>query len=211
LLGTPDRTISSEASKMKNLIYKITNTINNKMYIGQTTQGLLQRQREHVSRFNRGERDHKLYLAFRKYGIDAFKFEVICVALDASYLNELEVAFIAEYNSYDKGYNMTVGGDTVSEETRQKLSSIFKGRKITWYDKIVETKRVNGTLGNGSKTTYKVQTPNGILHTGDNLNLYCKEQQIDYSNLLKTLKRTTACKGYVLLERSTTSSKERRD
>lgn len=196
---------------MKNLIYKITNTINNKVYIGQTTQGLLQRQREHVSRFNRGERDHKLYLAFRKYGIDVFKFEVICVALDASYLNELEVAFIIEYNSYNKGYNMTVGGNTVSEETKQKLRNIFKGRKITWYDKIVETKRVNGTLGNGRKTTYKVQTPNGILHTGDNLHLYCKEQQLDYSNLLKTLKRPTACKGYILLERSTTSSKERRD
>lgn len=196
---------------MKNLIYKITNTINNKVYIGQTTQGLLQRQREHVSRFNRGERDHKLYLAFRKYGIDVFKFEVICVALDASYLNELETLLIKEHNSFNKGYNMTVGGDTVSQETRQKLSSIFKGRKITWYDKIVETKRANNTLGNGSKTSFKVQKPDGTLHTGDNLNLYCKEQNIDYSNLLKTLKRTTACKGYILLERSTTSSKERRD
>ncbi len=196
---------------MKNLIYSITNTLNNKVYIGQTTQGLLQRQREHVSRFNRGERDHKLYLAFRKYGLDVFKFEVICVALDASYLNELETLLIKEYNSFNRGYNMTVGGDTVSQETKQKLSSIFKGRKITWYDKIVETKRANNTLGNGSQTSFKVQKPDGTLHTGDNLNLYCKEQNLDYSNLLKTLKRTTACKGYILLERSTTSSQERRD
>ena len=196
---------------MKNLIYKITNTINNKVYIGQTTQGLVQRQREHVSRFNRGERDHKLYLAFRKYGLEAFKFEVICIALDASNLNELEIMFIKEYNSFNRGYNMTVGGDTVSLETRQKLSCIFKGRKITWYDKIVDTKRKNGTLGNGIKTSYKLITPTGELQSGNDLALYCKEHQIDHSNLLKTLKRPSTCKGYVLLERSTTSSKERRD
>lgn len=158
---------------MKNLIYKITNTVNNKVYIGQTTQGLLQRQREHVSRFNRGERDHKLYQAFRKYGIECFTFEVICYALCETYLDALEIAFITNYNSYNKGYNMTVGGDTVSKETRQKLSAIFKGRKITWYDKIVETKRKNNTLGNGSQTTYKVQNPQGAILTGENLNLFC--------------------------------------
>ena len=53
-----------------NQVYKITNKINDKVYVGITTQGANRRWSEHLYRFNSGERDHKIYLAMKKYGID---------------------------------------------------------------------------------------------------------------------------------------------
>jgi len=114
----------------KNVIYKITNLVNGKVYIGQTTQGFLQRRREHICRFNRGERDHRIYLAFKKYGFDSFSWEVICQTTDASLLNTLEQFFIRKYNSYLKGYNCNEGGFSVSEETRRKISETQRANDL---------------------------------------------------------------------------------
>lgn len=117
---------------MKNwLIYSITNTVNGKIYVGQTRQGLARRKAEHIHRFNLGERDHKLYRAMRKYGIDKFRFDIVCYAPKLEDLDELERQVIAEHNSFQRGYNMTCGGDSISDETRAKLSAIHMGRKIT--------------------------------------------------------------------------------
>lgn len=189
---------------MKNVIYRITNTINQKVYIGQTTQGLKKRKGEHVYRFNRGERDHKLYLAFKKYGIDSFVFESICTALKSEYLNELEQQLISEYNSFSKGYNMTIGGDAVSQETRDKLSKIFRGRKITWYDKILESRAKNP---NDLRQKYHLLQKEGVTFEVHNLTKFCRENDLDIANLYHTRNSKKTHKGYLLLESSTTSRK----
>ena len=189
---------------MKNIIYKITNLVNGKVYIGLTTQGLKQRQREHISRLNRSERDHKLYLAMRKYGPDSFSFEELCCALSSEQLNELEKDFIKEYNSFNKGYNMTIGGDTVSEETKQKLSARFKGRKIEWYNKILASRKQNKQ----DKTIkyHSLLTSYGTIIEVHNLSDFCKSNKMDISNLYHYSKKDKFLKGYLWLESSTTSS-----
>ena len=58
------------------IVYKITNLINGKVYIGQTVRSLEERYRGHIQRANKGYMG-KLYPAMRKYGIDNFKPEVI--------------------------------------------------------------------------------------------------------------------------------------
>lgn len=189
---------------MKNLVYKITNKINNKVYIGLTTQGFIQRKREHISRFNRGERDHKLYQAMKKYGIDNFEFTELFYVFDLNDLANFEIQFINEYNSFNRGYNMTVGGNTVSQETKDKLSSIFKGRKITWYDKILESRKQKGSIcGGHNKQWYKIQLPSGKIVEGVSLAHFCKEHLLSQSNLVSKGKS----KGYILLGRSTTIPK----
>lgn len=55
-------------------IYKITNTVNNKKYIGQSI-NIIDRWREHRQRANNGT--EYLYQAIRKYGIQNFVFEVV--------------------------------------------------------------------------------------------------------------------------------------
>lgn len=92
-------------------IYKITNVINNKVYIGQTHYTIQKRWIEHCSAFNK--LDYPLYRAMRKYGQDNFIIEEIEQVPD-ELLNEHEIYWIGFYHSYAPlgcGYNVTLGGE----------------------------------------------------------------------------------------------------
>ena len=91
-------------------IYKITNNINNKVYIGKTEQiNPEERWREHLREAGREGRKHRaIYAAMRKYGIENFSFEVL---EETQLPNEREQDYIQEYDSYHNGYNETLGGD----------------------------------------------------------------------------------------------------
>lgn len=123
------------------LIYKITNLINGKIYVGQTTRTLEERKWQHINSAKKGCKTH-LYSAIRKYGVDQFKFEKICDVDNLEDLNVLERYYIAKYNCIKAGYNMVDGGnnnvmflDDVkkkhdekmrSKETRLKISESMK-------------------------------------------------------------------------------------
>lgn len=114
------------------LIYKITNDVNNKLYIGQTTKPLEERIRNHRNSFVSGS-DTRIYRAMRKYGWDKFHFEVIATAKDKATLDELEKYFIEKYDSVNNGYNMSFGGDNnpmFSDEVAEKHSSIMRSDAV---------------------------------------------------------------------------------
>lgn len=90
-------------------IYKITNDINNKVYIGQTKTSIKKRWNAHLTRYN-SKNNQGIYGAMKKYGIDHFKIEKI-VECPIEELNDLEQFYIKKYNSYYEGYNLTLGGD----------------------------------------------------------------------------------------------------
>lgn len=195
---------------MKNLIYTITNLVNGKVYVGQTRQGLLQRQREHICRFNLGERDHKLYRAMKKHGIENFKFEVLFHCFDAKYLDEMELLFVKQFNSFNRGYNMTCGGDGVSEETIAKLRAVNLGRKITWTDKIVAKRRENGNYGkhtpkgeaNPTSKSYLVRFPSGKEEKITGLRQFCIQNKLSHNLMIAVLNGTQRHhKGFSLLAR----------
>lgn len=91
---------------MKKYIYKIENLINHKVYIGQTN-NLNRRFAEHKS-MSQDKKNKILYMAFKKYGIENFSFEEIEYVEN---YNEREKFWIAYYDSYNNGYNMTEGGE----------------------------------------------------------------------------------------------------
>ena len=96
-------------------IYKITNLVNGKVYIGQTSKTIEERFRHHKvdsNRKNKESYNYPLYRAFRKYGIDNFKIEEI-EQCEIDNINEREIYWIEFYNSFnkEKGYNQTLGGD----------------------------------------------------------------------------------------------------
>lgn len=97
-------------------IYKITNLINGKSYIGQSV-NIQKRFNAHRSvAFNPNDKNYNypLYRAIRKYGIDNFSFDIL-EECDVSELNNKEIYYIAQYKTYGKlGYNQDAGGDQAS-------------------------------------------------------------------------------------------------
>ena len=91
-------------------IYKITNKINNHAYIGQSTR-IEHRWKEHKSPYNWNRESKKpLYLAFQKYGLENFIFEVL-EKCEKEQLNKKVQYWISYYNTYKNGYNQTSGGE----------------------------------------------------------------------------------------------------
>ena len=93
---------------MKKDIYKITNLINGKCYIGQTTDSK-RRFSEHRAKGYGAEKNKILYYAFDKYGIENFSFEIIESQIEN--YNERERYWIRYYDSFENGYNATEGGE----------------------------------------------------------------------------------------------------
>ena len=93
-------------------IYKITNTINSKVYIGQSIDIHRRWKEERINAFSARSNEYQTLKskAFRKYGLENFLFEVI-EECPPSMLNEREKYWINYYSSYTEGYNMTMGGD----------------------------------------------------------------------------------------------------
>lgn len=125
------------------VIYKITNKLNNKVYIGQTQKPFEDRIRQHVQEAQRGG-GYYIHAAIRKYGWENFTAEVIAETNNLDTLNELEIFYIQKYNSDQIGYNLAPGGysncmssdkvkchhDAImrSPEVRAKISATMKAR-----------------------------------------------------------------------------------
>jgi len=115
-------------------IYKITNLINGKHYIGFTTDPD-ERWYNHQKCSALDKKNTHLYNAIKKYGIENFVFEIIYQSLDQDHTHKImETFFIKEYDSFDNGYNMTMGGDGSlgrkdSPETKLKKSLSKLGKK----------------------------------------------------------------------------------
>lgn len=120
-----------------NEVYKITNKITNKIYIGITNQGSGARYRHHWYESRIGE-PSPIHRSMAKYGEDNFTLEIIDFADSYDELKEKEKYWIKQYNSIDRsiGYNLTEGGDGTfgrkhSEETKEKIRQKALGRKAS--------------------------------------------------------------------------------
>ena len=110
------------------IIYKIENKINKKVYIGQTTEkngfngryccdgiGIERVYNYHNNRKNRGNNyNSHLLNAIEKYGFDSFIVdEIFDVALSSDELNNKEMFYIRQFDSFHNGYNCTLGGEGI--------------------------------------------------------------------------------------------------
>lgn len=131
------------------IIYKVTNLINGKIYIGLTKKKLEERMKDHIKEVKAKRRNNFFYNAVRKYGWSNFKIETIDKANNYNELKLKEIYWIAEYRKTHILYNMTDGGEgrsnykaseetkskmresrkNVSDETRRKMSEARKGKQ----------------------------------------------------------------------------------
>lgn len=177
-------------------IYKITNLINNKIYIGQSW-NIKKRWHEH-----RNYKTNKhLNSSILKYGLDNFSFKILQELnsegeLTQYRLNELEKFYIKRFESYnpDYGYNKTYGGEGVipTEETRIKISNSNKGikhrfsnrkaKKIT-EEYINNLKKVMIGINKGRQHSEQSRKNMSEAHKGKKLS---EEQKKKISDKIKT-------------------------
>lgn len=153
-------------------IYRITNLINRKSYIGKTGMNFGDRWDCHRSLLNTGKHNNThLQRAWDKYGAENFEFAIIEVVENSDQLNDLEIKYIAEYMENGMSYNLHLGGDggynlgkhlseetkrkigeknrqnmlgrKASEETKKKMSAAHIKRYETWTD---EDRKAHGKL-----------------------------------------------------------------
>lgn len=117
-------------------IYKITNRVNNKVYIGQTRYTIEHRWNQHLRALRKKNPVH-LYSAMLKYGKENFTIEKV-EEVPNEKLDEREIFWIAEYDSFKNGYNMTQGGqdthciwtDNQYEEIKDLYLSGFTAKSV---------------------------------------------------------------------------------
>lgn len=113
-------------------IYKITNLLNNKSYVGKTTFSLEVRWNKHLQNYNNSNShcyNYYLYRAMRKYKINNFKIELIEEINNDSLLNEREQYWIKFYDTFKNGYNMTLGGEGQRLYNKEKIISLWENEK----------------------------------------------------------------------------------
>lgn len=119
---------------MNGKIYKIINDINDKVYVGQTIRTLSERFQKHCNYSDDKGNTMAIKKAIHKYGRSHFSIILIEELKDCNQeiLNEREICWIAYYNAYNNGYNLTKGGQfcghaqKLSIEEESKLVKLYK-------------------------------------------------------------------------------------
>lgn len=133
-------------------IYKITNDINGKIYIGKTYNSIEKRFKEHCKdRLKRKCEQRPLYSAMNKYGIEHFHIELLEKTDNPE---ERERYWIEYYSSFKNGYNATTGGDGKPYVDKDVIISLWKEGKII--------KEIHNITGYDVKTIRKYLLLNNI-------------------------------------------------
>lgn len=184
-------------------VYKITNLVNGKLYIG-ITKNIKDRFTYHKRRFNKISKQEyikkPLYAAFRKYGIDNFKFEIIEINLTKKEAEKREISLIKELKtlSHENGYNISKGGDLgpgiygeavntaklTLEEVKDIYARIEKGETIkSIYEDYKDKISRSGFKGVYTKNWTQLPRPKKQLPNGASIN---KETVLKIKELLAT-------------------------
>jgi len=172
------------------IIYKATNKVNGKCYLGQTRHSLDVRKNAHLRCAKKGVNTH-FYHAIRKYGAENFEWEIICSTNDKKRLNELETFYITKYDSIKHGYNMVDGGENnimdiesvktkhdkvmQSDEVRKKISKSMKAYRSTHAftkehrRKLSEKAKGNHNFGSGDTRSIGCYC---VLESGEELHFH---------------------------------------
>ena len=200
---------------MYGIVYKATNLINGKFYIGQTVLTLNRRIANHVSHSMNCSDNIYFHKAIRKYGAENFVWEVLAKCNTCDELNDMEKRFIREHGAFKVGYNRTIGGVgrpgyRHSAESRKRMSIMNKGANNPNYGKhhSENAKRKISAANKGRlvgakhplSKKYVITTPSGEKKIVHGLNKFCKKHtkdKISAANLTKVARGVISQhKGY---------------
>lgn len=145
-------------------IYKHTNTVTGKAYIGYTSLTMEERWKQHVKlAFQPSKKDSciKLWRAIRKYGVDSWDHEILTYMDTEQQAHELEISLIESHNTFKKGYNTTRGGEgfkgTHTDDTKKKMSFLKKGKYDGSKNPMYGKKRPDTTIRNLTNNPMKYE------------------------------------------------------
>lgn len=183
------------------IIYKATNKINGKEYIGQSKYSLNMRKKSHKKEMK--YTSVYFHNALKKYGFESFDWEVIEEVPNEN-LCEKEIYYIDKFNSFKNGYNLTTGGDispmcfpeiakkcsetkkgtVFSEEHKRKISESNKGCNKPHFKGKKHSKESKNKISKSlSKNTYLVISPKNQKLIIKNLSNFCNENNLNYSGM----------------------------
>lgn len=124
-------------------IYKIENLINSKTYIGQSID-IEKRWSVHKTELNRNYH-HNMYLqnAWNKYGEGSFQFSII-EECQIDQLDSREIFWIAKFDSYKNGYNLTIGGGNTESFSKPIIQFDCTGKELNRYLSVSEAETTTG-------------------------------------------------------------------
>ena len=205
---------------MKGYIYKITNKLNGKSYIGKTND-LEKRWRYHLYALERNGQT-PLYRAMRKYGVENFEFSVIetieCGSKEElnQRLCELEKHYIENYQTKSpNGYNLTDGGEGLSgmkfsKSHRKKIADALKGRtkteehrqKLSEIRKRLKIPPPNKGKRLSEETKAKISRAKKGQAAGEKNPFYSKKHSPEFIEWIKEYNRQWAQENYEHLVKS---------
>ena len=204
---------------MKNIVYKITNIINDKLYFGVTQQELKIRWQQH--KCNSNKKSYYLYNAMKKYGIENFIIEVVFEANTKKEMLEKEIELITLFKTNNRlyGYNNSTGGESSrkgckltleqrkkiseyqktrirnphSKETKTAMSLSAKGRDMSKAIKYSANKR-RGKKAHNIKSVYSVNSKNQI-NNYESITDASKKTNISISSISNNLSNKSKTAG----------------
>lgn len=184
------------------IIYKAINKINGKSYIGQTKCPLNTRISQHVYAATKANSNSYFHKAIRKYGPNNFKWVILrnsCIRE----INDIEIELIRKHDTFNNGYNLTIGGDGVKGLSKENHPCYGKHRSEKTKDKIRMTFEKNGTvcgknnpmygkkhtsvskqkMSKAKKSYWLITYPDGNIKVVDNLMEFCNNNNLCWSHM----------------------------
>jgi group I intron endonuclease len=175
------------------IIYKATNILNNKSYIGQTILPLQKRINNHVS-IRKVKRCNAFHAAILKYGQSAFKWEILHTCNSHDELDKMEIFYIEKYNTHKgSGYNCAEGGKGTKgykhkESTKKLISMIQIGKKQSESSNKKRSESAKAWLSNKENAENRIKA----LLEKRATPVYQYDTEM---NLIKVWESRTSCKG----------------
>ena len=189
-------------------LYRITDTLNNKIYIGQSNKET-ERWRQHKYRARQEKPIQYINRAMKKYGAEYFLYAIIAMCRTQEDADETEKQLIIQYDSRNKeyGYNLAPGGNVIwpagtpaymfprygkhnTEEWKRHMSKIMKGRKNPhskeWSEKVSAT--LTGHIVT-EETRQKISAGKIGQHYSEDAKKKMSESQIGRKHSVETKKK----------------------
>lgn len=188
----------------KYIVYKITNIITNKSYIGTTSRSLSNRWAAHQYVASKNQDNYKFYNAIRKYGSLNWNLDIIFETPEKKKAFEYEIEMIDSYNTIKNGYNTSRGGeggshywDILTEEEKilhnKKISISKKGISYGYHHSELTKKKLSESnkkwradnIGYSAKrrTYICVNHNSSDYYIVNDLKKFCKEHSLRYSSM----------------------------